>query len=75
MSKIIMEFNLPEERNEFGLANNGGSAHFVLEELANQLRTVCKHSDDAEAVKYADHWRTVLFDLISSYNVKIWEEY
>lgn len=41
--KAILEFNLPEEREEFETANNGGKYLGALGDLANELRTRRKH--------------------------------
>ena len=44
--KHIIEFNLPEEREELKMTMQAGAFHSALWEMANQLRSWCKHSDE-----------------------------
>ena len=48
MSKAILEFNLPEDRQEFEMANKGAEAHIVLEDLDNWLRAKYKYEDQTD---------------------------
>lgn len=51
--KAILEFNLPEDREDFDLAQNGNRYSCVIEELDNFLRAKIKYEDlpeDKEAI-------------------------
>lgn len=41
--KAILKFNLPEEQEEFRLANQGSEYSFVIWELRSELRAKLKH--------------------------------
>jgi hypothetical protein len=43
--KVILEFNLPEDRDEFMLALDGADLSYRLDHLDNRLRSVTKHDD------------------------------
>ena len=49
MPKAILEFNLPEEQDEFELAQNGVKYSIVLEDLSMWLRNEMKYKDHPEA--------------------------
>ena len=41
--KAILEFNLPEEREEFNLALNGHKAQIIIDEIFSELRKNLKY--------------------------------
>jgi hypothetical protein len=45
MPKAVLEFNLPEEKEEFELAQRGISYKIVLDDLDNWLRAKVKYED------------------------------
>jgi len=45
MSKAILEFNLPEDRESFELAYYGDSYSFVLSDFDQWLRNMAKYED------------------------------
>lgn len=45
--KAILEFNLPEEDEEFNTAMHGIDYKIILEELDNYLRHELKYNEDA----------------------------
>lgn len=45
MPKAILEFNLPEDENEFIFAKNGIKYSIVLDDLDNWLRGKTKYED------------------------------
>jgi hypothetical protein len=51
--KAILEFNLPDEKNEFTLAVKGDSYYCVLWDLNSWFRDMIKHDDreDLEEVR------------------------
>lgn len=46
MSKAILEFNLPEDREDFEMATNGKSMYNVLWEMDQWLRIKTKYAPD-----------------------------
>jgi hypothetical protein len=43
--KAILEFNLPEDSEDFDLAKNGPKYKLILDELDNYLRAKLKYED------------------------------
>lgn len=56
MPKVTLEFNLPEERQEFEYAHKGWEYLNIVEEMDNYLRGKLKYNDltDAEHVIYQE---------------------
>lgn len=43
--KAILEFNLPEDKEDFDYANNGFNYYMALYEMDQWLRSECKYND------------------------------
>lgn len=43
--KALLQYDLPDEREEYRRAANGGKAFSCLEDFANYLRNEIKHGD------------------------------
>lgn len=43
--KITIEFNIPDEREEFELAVNAGKTQAIIDDLDNYLRGQIKYND------------------------------
>jgi hypothetical protein len=72
--KAILEFNLPDDQQEYDLANNGLNFWSVLYKLDEDLRTKTKYaSDDLPKDKYDAYQeiRDKLHELISESNVSL----
>jgi len=56
MSKAKLEFNLPEERDEFHLAANAGKYYCTLHDVKNKIRSYWKYRefDSPETHKVID---------------------
>ena len=69
MPKAILEFTLPEEAEEFKLANNGINYFIAIEEFSNYIRRKYKHVDPSSDEAYkeyeeiCDHWFSLIADL------------
>ena len=46
MSKVILEFDMPEEAAEANLALKGGAYFVVLHDLDQKLRDITKHENN-----------------------------
>lgn len=52
MSKAILEFNLPEENEEFELAKNGARLSYAIDDFDNWLRSELKYNDKLTEAEY-----------------------
>ena len=71
--KATLEFDLPEEQEEFRVAVNGAAWQAVLQNLDQQLRGVVKHGDDPVEAEHAQRWRDVLHDLAEAGGAAIYD--
>jgi len=72
--KAILQFNLPDDQQEYDLANSGLSFWNVLWELDQELRTKTKYaSDDLSKDKYDAYQeiRDKLYELMNENNVNL----
>ena len=70
--KAILEFNLPDDQQEYELANSGLAFWHVLWELEQELRAKTKYAaDDLPQDKYDAYQeiRDKLYELMSENNV------
>jgi len=72
--KAILEFNLPDEQQDYDLANNGLNFWRVLYELDQELRAKTKYAaDDLPQDKYDAYQeiRDKLHELMNDNNVSL----
>jgi hypothetical protein len=72
--KAILEFNLPDDDQEYNLANNALSFWNVLWELDNELRAKTKYAeDDLPQDKYDAYQeiRDLLHELMTERNISL----
>lgn len=70
----ILKFNLPEEREEFEMANKGATYALVLHEIDNWLRSKVKYAPegaDEKEIEAYEKTRDHLRNLAADYNVEI----
>jgi hypothetical protein len=53
MSKAILEFNLPEENNEFNLANRGLEYYCAIWNALQKVREIIKYREISEETENA----------------------
>lgn len=65
--KAILKFNLPEEQEEFEIANNGWKFRSALSEYDNYLRGKIKYDESLtnEQYKVYDEVRTKLWEILN----------
>lgn len=63
MPKATLEFNLPEEQDEFTLAKNGGKYYCILVDIVNLIR-----SHDKYDKKLSECWKE-LVDTMDEFNM------
>ena len=74
MSKVILEFTLPDEREEMLLALNGSKLSCVFSDLDNYLRSINKHGHedfkDPSSCEAAQRIRDKLNELMHEYDLQ-----
>lgn len=72
MPKVIIEFNLPEENEEFKTATKATDMSLVLWDFSQHLRSKIKYGDLPEA-EYAiyEAIREKFHEILNDYNVEI----
>jgi len=70
--KAILEYNLPEDENEFRLAMDSSNMLSCLIELELELRNIYKHEDLKEnQFELIDKIRTTFYEILESNQIKI----
>lgn len=74
MPKVVIEFNLPEERVELSLAQNGSKYHCVISDLLNQIKRSVYYDAEfngkPENKVVLEDVRVVLWGLLKDYEVE-----
>jgi hypothetical protein len=74
--KAILKFELPEEINEFNLANNGSNYYNALWDIAQYYRTLLKYNDanlNNDQIKIIEENQKVFFHILDDNSVNIYE--
>jgi len=72
--KATLEFNLPDDQQEYDLANNGLNFWHVLWELDQELRANTKYAPDDMTDDDYDAYQKIrdkLYELMNDYNVNL----
>jgi len=72
--KAILEFNLPEDQNEFEMVNNASKTYSVIWNLQQWLRSQTKHPPDSmsnDTYTTFEKCREKLNELIIDYNLDL----
>jgi hypothetical protein len=73
--KASLEFNLPEDKNEFEMASNASKIYYILREIDEQLRGFLKYGHQFSSVEQAlSHVRDTIGDMTMNENVNIYHE-
>lgn len=63
--RVILEFNLPEEREEYLMATQAGEMSCALSDIKNYIRSRLKYEDPgSEATKDLEHIRELITDRV-----------
>lgn len=68
MSKLKIEFNLPEEQHEADIVTNAHKLHNAIHEFMNHIRNKKKHGSDEEQEAY-ESVSKAFYDCIEDNNV------
>ena len=60
--KATLEFNLPEDQDDFNYANNGFKYYMALVEIDEWLRTEYKYNDKEEMYEVREKLREIIFE-------------
>lgn len=75
MPKAILEFNLPEEREEYQDAISGAAFIGAIQEFDNELRAIIKYGDTEYTEQQIEVYRKVremLHAQLSSNDLSLW---
>lgn len=71
--KATIEFNLPEENEEFNNAINGVKYKIIVQDIMNNLRSKLKYEElKEEEYDLYEKLREEFFDIIGSYDIDIY---
>lgn len=69
--KAILEFNLPEDAQEFEQASKATSLYVILEDILNYLRNTVKHENVTQDVtNYADNLSLMIHQMLIEEGIK-----
>lgn len=72
MTKIVFEFNLPDDQVEYEVMSQSHRAHSLLQDFSQQLRSWYKyHHDFKDADDALDKIREEFYRLLKEHNVDI----
>jgi hypothetical protein len=72
--KAVLEFNLPDEQEDYMMAQNGNKYLYVLQDLDNYLRGLLKYTELSEEVYEAlSNTRSKLNELLNERNVQLYD--
>jgi len=66
--KATLEFNLPEDQEEFNDCNKTSDYKYILGEMDNYLRGECKYNENEAACKIREH----LYSLLNELNITLY---
>ncbi len=72
--KATLEFNLPDEQEEFNQATKASAYISVLCDYANALRSVYKYSQNEDEVDAANKWAEKFWEICRNHNIDPWSE-
>ncbi len=67
--KAILEFDLdnPDDLQSYKLCNNAANMHSCLFDFDQNLRSMCKHTDNEQACEI----RELLYEYLNQYNISL----
>ncbi len=71
MSKLKLEFNLPEEKEDADVATHAVDLYFSLYDIDNFLRECIKYNKVGFDVETADKIRDKLYEILEEHSVSL----
>jgi len=72
--KAIIEFNLPEDRDEYQMANDASKMYLALWDIKQLLRSKLKYNPDGLNSKELEQWEAMrgeFFDILDNNDLKL----
>ena len=72
--KAIIEFELPEDQEEYQMANNASKMYTALWEVRQLLRSKLKYNSDGLNDEQLEQWETMrgdFFDILDNNDLKL----
>jgi hypothetical protein len=70
--KATLEFNLPDDQNEFDMAVQSGNMYAALWDISQELRTLWKYEElSEEEWKMVDKIRNKFFEILDDSQIKL----
>jgi len=72
--KAIIEFNLPEDRDEYDMANNAGKMYMALWDIKQLLRSTLKYNPTGLNGDQLEQWeamRSEFFEILDNNDLKL----
>lgn len=73
--KHLIEFNMPDDKEELEIVQQAGSMHSVLWELGEKLRSIVKYNNEGyseQEMKVIESIREEYHNLLKEYNVNFY---
>lgn len=73
--KVILEFSLPEEQNDYNYAMNGAQYIFAIQDFDNHLRNQLKYNENLneEQCHQLEQIRAKLYECLNERGVTVYE--
>jgi hypothetical protein len=71
MSKAILEFNIPEEDEEFKHAKNGIIYSCAIDDILRHFRQIIKYGEDEEKSKWAEIFRDEIYSILKDNDIEL----
>ncbi len=70
--KATLEFNLPDDQNEFDLAVQGSKMYVALWDISQELRTLWKYEElSEEEWKMVERIRDKFYDILNDHQISL----
>lgn len=70
MSKVIIEFNLPEENEDYKIVTSSASMHSVIWDLSQRLRNILEYQIEGFDIETVQALNDELWDMIEENNIR-----
>ena len=72
--KAIIEFELPEDRDEYDMANNASKMYMALWDIKQLFRSTLKYNPTGLSTEQLEQWETMrgeFFEILENNDLKI----
>ena len=72
MSKGVLQFNLPEEQDEFVTAQKGIDYKIAIQEFDNFMRNIIKHGEEKDQSTTFETVRDEFHRILAEQDIELW---